>query len=198
VSILKNLPSIASLSVIARSSATVLPILMMQAQLMDAQPAGLTVGPGYTVTVFAQGSGGLSAPDSIAVTDNNIYIGYGDGHDPAGLDGLSSQVVQYTKTGKVLYVYNVPGHNDGLKVDPETDKLWAMQNEDGNPNLVIIDPRTREERLYTFAQTPPHGGGYDDIVFLNHHVYFSASNPANNPNQGPAIVRAKLEGNNLG
>lgn len=197
MSTLKNLPIIERLSVIARSSATVLPILMIHAQLIHAQPAALTVGAGYTVTVFAQGSGGLSAPDSIVAADNKIYIGYGDNHDPAGLDGLTSQIVEYSKTGKMLYVYNVPGHNDGLKLDPETGKLWAMQNEDGNPNLVIIDPRTREERLYTFAQTPPHGGGYDDIVFLNHHVYLSASNPADNPNQEPAIVEGKLEGNTI-
>jgi hypothetical protein len=95
--------------------------------------------------------------------------------------------------GSVAYTYNVKGHNDGLKVDPRTHLLWAMQNEDSNPNLVIINPVTHEQKQYTFGPTP-HGGGYDDIVFLRDKVFISASNPANNPNNGPAIVSAKLEG----
>lgn len=50
--------------------------------------------------------------------------------------------------------------------------------------------------MHTFGPTP-HGGGYDDIVFLGCKVYLSASNPANNPNTGPAIVSAKLEGSTV-
>jgi hypothetical protein len=87
----------------------------------------------------------------------------------------------------------VKGHNDGLKVDPVTHKLWALQNEDASPNLVIIDPETqRQSRAYTFSATA-HGGGYDDMVFRDCKVYFSASNPANNPNMGPAIVSGRLQ-----
>ena len=89
------------------------------------------------------------------------------------------------------------GHNDGLKVNPYTGQIWAMQNEDANPNLVIINPVTHTQKLYTFATAPPHGGGYDDIVFRNGKVYFSASNPANNPNQEPAIVEATLAGDTI-
>ncbi|WP_429290818.1 hypothetical protein [Paraburkholderia sp. CI3] len=37
--------------------------------------------------------------------------------------------------------YEVAGHNDGLKVNPYTREIRAMQNEDANPNLVIINPR---------------------------------------------------------
>ena len=150
---------------------------------------------GYTVSVFANGvPGKYTAPDSIAVLDDHIYIGYGDNNDPAGLDGKSNQIVEYDKDGDILRIYTVVGHNDGLKVDPYTHQIWAMQNEDANPNLVIIDPATHQQTLYTFAAIPAHGGGYDDIVFRNGKVYFSASNPANNPNMEPAIVEAKLVG----
>ncbi|HEY1984831.1 MAG TPA: hypothetical protein VGG85_05450 [Terracidiphilus sp.] len=153
---------------------------------------------GYSVSVFAQGvNGKYSAPDSIAVLDDHVYIGYGDGNDPAGLDGKSNQIVEYDLKGNALYVYTVVGHNDGLKVDPYTHKLWAMQNEDANPNLVIIDPATHQQKLFTFAAPPPHGGGYDDITFRNGKVYFSASNPANNPNLAPAIVEAKVVGDTI-
>ncbi|HEV7966202.1 MAG TPA: hypothetical protein VGP19_01455 [Candidatus Acidoferrales bacterium] len=163
---------------------------------------GLIAGPAfaqtavapYKLTVFATAPTGLSAPDSVAVLDNHVFVGYGDGHLPDGSDGLSSQVVEYNMDGSVVHTYTVVGHNDGLKVDPITHKLWALQNEDANPNLVIIDTESHFQRFYSFGPTL-HGGGYDDIVFRGCKVYISASNPANNPNSGPAIVSARLEGN---
>jgi len=72
--------------------------------------------------------------------------------------------------------------------------LWAIQNEDANANLVIIDTKTHFQQFYTFGPTL-HGGGYDDLVFMGCKVYISASNPANNPNTGPGIVSARLQGN---
>ena len=164
--------------------------------------AGLTVGPAfaqtavapYQLTVFAKAPTGLSAPDSVATLGAHVFVGYGDGHLPDGSDGLSSQVVEFKMDGTPIYTYTFVGHNDGLKVDPITHKLWALQNEDANPNLVVIDTETHFTRLYTFGPTP-HGGGYDDIVFRGCKVYLSASNPANNPNTGPGIVSAHLEGN---
>jgi hypothetical protein len=42
--------------------------------------------------------------------------------------------------------------------------------------------------------TTPHGGGYDDLVFRGCEIFISASNPAHNPNTGPAIVRGRLQG----
>ena len=154
--------------------------------------------PGYSVSVFTMGvSGKYTAPDSIAVLGDRIYIGYGDGNDPGGVDGKSNQIVEYNESGSPLYVYTVVGHNDGMKVNPYTHSIWAMQNEDGNPNLVIVDPATQQQHTYTFAAAPPHGGGYDDIVFRNGKAYFSASNPANNPNTGPAIVEATLVGSTI-
>ncbi len=148
----------------------------------------------YKLSVFAQAPAGMSAPDSIAVLHGRVFVGYGDGHAPDGSDGKNSQVVEYNPDGSVAYVYTVPGHNDGLKVDPETDLLWALQNEDSNPNLVVINTETHRRKQYGFGPTA-HGGGYDDMVFRGCKVYISASNPANNPNTGPAIVSAKLEGN---
>lgn len=147
----------------------------------------------YKLTVFAKAPSGLSAPDSIAVLGNHVFVGYGDNHAPDGSDRLNSQVVEYTMDGTMVHTYTVVGHNDGLKVDPATNLLWALQNEDANPNLVIINPATGGQKQYAFGPTP-HGGGYDDLVFRSGKVYISASNPANNPNRGPAIVSATLEG----
>ena len=150
--------------------------------------------PPYQLTLFASAPAGLSAPDSVVVLGNYVFVGYGDNHQPDGSDGLNSQVVQYQMDGSIVHTYTVPGHNDGLKIDPSTQLLWAIQNEDATPNLVIINPQSHQQKLYSFGPTP-HGGGYDDIVFRDCKVYISASNPANNPNTGPAIVEAHLVGN---
>jgi hypothetical protein len=152
--------------------------------------------PPYKLSVFAHAPKGSSAPDSIAVLGDHVFVGYGDGHLPDGSDGLNSEVVEYQMDGTFVHTYTVPGHNDGLKVDPSTHLLWALQNEDANANLVIINPETNDQKLYTFGPAA-HGGGYDDMVFRGCEVYLSASNPANNPNAEPAIVSAKLEGNTV-
>jgi hypothetical protein len=149
--------------------------------------------PSYALSVFASAPSGLSAPDSIAVLDGHVFVGYGDGHQPDGSDGLSSQVVEFDMDGSWVHTFAVPGHNDGLKVDPYTHQLWAMQNEDASPHLVIIDPRGWRQREYAFGATP-HGGGYDDMVFRDCKTYLSASNPANNPNAEPAIVSLRIDG----
>jgi hypothetical protein len=150
----------------------------------------------YQLSVFASAPDELSAPDSIAVLHDHVFIGYGDGNAPDGSDGKSTQIVDYGMDGSVKHTYTVKGHNDGLKVDPSTHLLWALQNEDANANLVIINPETHKQTLYTFGPTL-HGGGYDDLVFRGCKVYISASNPANNPNTGPAIVSATLDGSSV-
>jgi len=170
-----------------------LAILMISGVIAGPVFAQTATAP-YKLSVFATAPTGLSAPDSIAVLGDHVFVGYGDGHLPDGSDGLSSQIVEFKMDGTPLYTYTVVGHNDGLKVDPITHKLWALQNEDANANLVIIDTETHLTQFYSFGPTL-HGGGYDDMVFRGCKVYISASNPANNPNIGPAIVSARLEGN---
>lgn len=150
----------------------------------------------YQLSVFATAPSGLSAPDSIAVLHDHVFVGYGDGHDPAGNDGLSSQIVEYTMDGNMVRVFNVLGHSDGLKVDPRTHLLWALQNEDANARLVILDPESGERKVFILG-TGPHGGGYDDITFRGCQTFISASNPANSPNTAPAIVSAHIAGNRI-
>ena len=156
--------------------------------------AQVTPAPTYTVSTFATGvAGEYSAPDSIAVLGGHVFIGYGNGIAPDGSDGKTSTIVEYKMNGDVVRTYIVKGHNDGLRVDPRTKKLWALQNEDLNPNLVIINPVSGARNVYTFGPTP-HGGGYDDIAFRGDDVFLSASNPANNPNHAAAVVKATIHG----
>jgi hypothetical protein len=148
----------------------------------------------YTVSTFAAGVATVYfQPDSIALLDGHIFVGYGNGVAPDGSDGKSSTIVEYKMNGDVVTTYSVVGHNDGLRVNPQTKLLWAMQNEDGNPNLAIIDTAMGTQTVYTFGPTP-HGGGYDDIAFRGSDVFLSASNPANNPDFAPAVVKATISG----
>lgn len=158
-----------------------------------AQAQSIEVQPPYHLQVFAQAVTGVyTQPDSIAVLNGHIFIGYGNGVAKDGTDGKSSTIVEYKMNGSVVRTFSVLGHNDGLKVDPKTKLLWALQNEDGNPALATINAKTLEQKQYSLP--PVNGGGYDDIVFRHGKVYMSASNPANNPNTDPAIVRVELSG----
>jgi hypothetical protein len=157
--------------------------------------AQVAVAP-YQLSVFANSvPGSYTQPDSIAVSKSGdaVFIGYGNGVAKDGSDGKKSTIVEYTLTGGIVRTFQVPGHNDGLKIDPETGLLWALQNEDGNPNLVVIAPSGGAQTNYVFGPTA-NGGGYDDIVFVKDKVFISASNPMKDPNTDPAIVSAELDG----
>jgi hypothetical protein len=160
---------------------------------LAAQPAP-TVASGYKLTTFAASPAGSSAPDSIALVKDAIWVAYGNGGKADGSEGAKSTIVEYSSQGQVLRSLTVVGHNDGLRLDPHTNKLWAMQNEDSNPNLVLIDPASGAMDIYKFGSTP-HGGGYDDIAFVGDEIYLSASNPtadAKGNVAGPSVVRVFL------
>jgi hypothetical protein len=151
--------------------------------------------PGFKLSTFAVAPSGSSAPDSIAIVKNTVWVAYGNGGKPDGSDGGKSTIIEYSAQGKPLRTLTVVGHSDGLRLDPRTNKLWAMQNEDSNPNLVIIDPATGSTDLFSFAGPQAHGGGYDDMSFKDGVVYVSASNPtpdAKGNVAGPSIVRITL------
>ena len=81
-----------------RRYATVLaPALLSMCALITLPSFGQTTtptpqaAPGYTLSVFASAPSGLSAPDSIAVLGDRVFIGYGDNHAPDGSDGLAAR-----------------------------------------------------------------------------------------------------------
>src|SRR6202040_3174215 len=78
---------------------------------------GQTAASPYQLSVFAAAPAGLSAPDSIAVLRDHVFVGYGDGNAPDGSDGKSTQIVEYSMKGAIEHIYTVKGHNDGLKID---------------------------------------------------------------------------------
>jgi hypothetical protein len=157
-------------------------------------PASPVVNPPYSLAVFATSANGYSQPDSIVQWKDRIFVGFQNHVAKDGTDGKSSTIVQYSTNGTPEHTFSVPGHNDGLRIVGERD-LWCLQNEDANPNLVVIDLESGHQKLYTFAPTP-HGGGYDDIVVQNGQVFLTASNPnlPGGTNIFPALVLATLHG----
>jgi hypothetical protein len=154
--------------------------------------------PPYTVTPFVRAAPPLySAPDSIAQWKNSVLVGYGNGVAKDGTDGKSSTIIQYSLSGQVQRIFNVLGHNDGLRIRPGTNELWAIQNEDGNPNnepnLIIIDLENLTQKSYLIASVNG-GGGYDDVVFKDDQIFVTASNPQLTTHY-PALVRLTLAGN---
>ena len=151
--------------------------------------------PPYKLSIFAKSANGYSQPDSIVQWRDSVIVGFQNHVAKDGSDGKSSTIVQFSLDGHVMRTFSVPGHNDGLRVVGEND-LWALQNEDGNPNLVVIDLESGQAKNFTFAPTV-HGGGYDDIVVVNDEVFITASNPnltSLGVNVFPALVRARLSG----
>jgi hypothetical protein len=159
-------------------------------------PTGPSAQHPYSLSPFAKSTDQYSQPDSIVQWRDTILVGFQNHVAKDGSDGKSSTIVQYSLSGKVLRTFSVPGHNDGLRIIGEDD-LWALQNEDANPNLVVIELESGHQKMYTFAPTV-HGGGYDDMVVKNGRVLMSASNPNLNGagvNVFPALVVATLHGN---
>jgi hypothetical protein len=171
--------------------------------LLAAGPAAAqtlpTATPPYKISVFAKSPDptNIKQPDSIVKWRDRVIVGFANGAAKDGSKGFST-IVEFSLDGKAKRTFQVQGHNDGLRVVGEND-LWALQNEDANPNLVVIDLTSGHAKKYAFPPTP-HGGGYDDMVVLDGKVYITASNPnldAMGNNVFPALVRASLSGNDV-
>ena len=130
-----------------------------------------------SITTFATGTAvNATQPDSITLSNNSVWVEYGNGADSTGLFG-SSTIVQYKRNGQVRYTYTIPGLVDGLKIDPGTGLVWALQNQDGNSTLSLIDPKK-----HTVTGPIPYAvksstRGYDDVAFRGNQVFLSYTNP---------------------
>jgi hypothetical protein len=129
------------------------------------------------ITTFATGTAvNATGPDSVALSRNFVWVSYANGADSTGLSG-SSTIVQYKLNGEVRHTYSIAGSVDGLKVDPRTGRVWALQNQDGNSTLSLINPKA-----HTVSGPIPYAAtsaaqGYDDVVFRGDQVFLSYTNP---------------------
>jgi hypothetical protein len=133
-----------------------------------------------SVTVFAEGAAvEANSPDAIELTDHSVWVSYGNGADSTGLSG-SSTVVEYSYEGHVRRTFSIAGSVDGLRVDPRTDLVWALQNQDGNSTLTLIgrDGDIVPGSPFQYAvKSSIHG--YDDVVFDGDRTFLSYTNPVN-------------------
>jgi hypothetical protein len=163
---------------------------------LDAVSAAHPAMPGYTVSLFARGTTQYSHPDSVAVDGAHIYVGYQNVTAKDGSDHLTSTVVEYTFDAKVVKSFTVPGHSDGMRVDPASHLVWTTSNEDGNAAFNVTDPSSGAVTAYQLPSAP-HGGGYDDVLFLDGKAFIVASAPAldaNGNNVFPALDQVQLSG----
>jgi hypothetical protein len=110
--------------------------------------------------------GGATLPDDLAISadGNDLWVGYGNGVDTTGASGSSNAVEYDIGSGAMLQNVSVPGHMDGLKINPKTGDVWATENEDGNPTLAIINHKNGKFKIFKFEPTLITGG-MDDLVF---------------------------------
>jgi predicted secreted protein len=130
------------------------------------------------IKTFQAPADGSSAPDSVTTAGGSTFIEYGNGADSTGAGG-SSTIVQYDKAGRIEFSYSIPGSVDGLKYNPVTGEIWALQNQDGNSTLTLIDPKTHDVSAPLSFANPSATRGYDDVVFKGNQVFLSYTNPVN-------------------
>jgi PEP-CTERM motif len=154
--------------------------------LFLAAVASAQADPTAVSSVFATGGPvGGTQPDSITVGGGSVWVEYGNTADSTGAGG-SSTIVEYSLSGAIRHSYSIAGEVDGLKVDPATGIVWALQNQDANSTISFINPTTNTVSgplkygpPYQYTTPGPLGRGYDDIAFLNGKVYLSYTNPVN-------------------
>jgi hypothetical protein len=142
--------------------------------------AAAQAAPTVSASTFATGGAvGASQPDSITDGAGSVWVEYGNGADSTGLPGPTSTVVRYSTSGVVEHTYTIAGLVDGLKFNPTTGMVWALQNNDGNSTLSIINPTTNTVSSALMYKSLTSGRGYDDVAFLGGNVYLSYTNPVN-------------------
>src|SRR3984893_12518402 len=127
-------------------------------------------------TTFGSAPTGSSAPDSITTENGSFFVEYGNGADSTGAGG-SSTIVQYDKAGNIEHTYSIAGSVDGLKFNPYTKEIWALQHQDGNSTLTLINPVTHQVTGPLSFANPSATRGYDDVVFKGDKVFLSYTNP---------------------
>src|ERR1700744_5215503 len=98
--------------------------------LFLATVASAQADPTAVSSLFASGGAvGGTQPDSITVGGGSGWVEYGNGAEFTGASG-SSTIAQYSLNGAIQNTYTISGLVDGLKINPTTGIVWALQNND--------------------------------------------------------------------
>lgn len=152
--------------------------------------------PSFQLKVFAGApSPHTSAPDDIAYLNGHVFVAWQNGVGTKGEPApktrtTTSQLVEYSKRGRVMNSWSLAGKVDGLAGDPRLRAVIATANEDGNSHLFTIKPSARKGHQVTLYRLAPRpdtkgksavhtGGGTDAVTVLdNGRIMIAASNPA--------------------
>jgi len=196
-SLLPKVAAVAAVAVVAVAASTLpSPAAQRKTTFQRNHRASTLAQHSYAVRLFASGNARESKPDPIVVTKSGVYIAYQNRTVPDGSDGGYSTIVQYRRDGARVGAIGLKGHCDGLRLNPYTGKLWAPVNNDANPALYTFNTNLKDVKRYTFSAAP-HGGGFDDLAFVDGHAFISASNPTLNSlglSTGPAVDSVTLSG----
>ncbi|HEX4165419.1 MAG TPA: PEP-CTERM sorting domain-containing protein [Bryobacteraceae bacterium] len=144
----------------------------------------------FTASTFATGTAVAGTqPDSVSFGGGSLWIEYGNGASSTDFSGTST-IVQYSPTAAVQHTWQIAGSVDGLKYDPSTGMVWALQNQDANSRLSLINPSTKAVTSYTYGAPYTSSSatrGFDDVAFIGNNVYMSETNPATTSD--PVIVK---------
>lgn len=151
--------------------------LLLTGALVAIGAAAAHAAPTYTSSLFAAPPAGASAPDSITTGAGSVWVSYAggttaDGSEPSG----NSTVVRYSPAGAVQATYSIKGSVDGLKYNPGTGIIWALQNQDANSALSFINPVTNAVTPQPYAAVS-NSQGYDDVAFTSRGTFLSYTNP---------------------
>ncbi|KJC59419.1 hypothetical protein UP10_18095 [Bradyrhizobium sp. LTSPM299] len=146
-----------------------------------------------SIHTFASAPNGVTGLDSITLAGKYVFVEYGNGVDSTGAVPGDSTIIQYDQAGHFVHAYSIEGSVDGLKYNPETGMVWALQNQDGRSSLSLIDPNTQKVTAHFDYANPSTSRGYDDVVFKGNDVFLSYTNPTGNGD--PTIVKL-LNGTN--
>ncbi len=149
-------------------------------------------GPTLTSIVFATPPAGASAPDSITVGAGSVWVAYpggttSDGTEPTG----NSTVVRYAPNGTTQATFSFKGYTDGLNYNKANKTVWALQNQDGNSALNVINAATNAVTPKAYADVST-SRGYDEAAFTKNGTFLSYTNPGA---PGDAIVRKIVSAN---
>ena len=140
-----------------------------------------------SIKTFGSPPNGVSGLDSITIAGKYVFVEYGNNVNSTGAIPGTSTIIQYDKAGNLVHAYAIEGSVDGLKYNPETKMVWALQNQDGRSSLSLIDPTTQKVTAHFDYANTSTTRGYDDVVFDGKNVFLSYTNPTGNGD--PTIVK---------
>jgi len=138
----------------------------------------------------------LFNPDGIVVTQNYVFV---DWQGQSTICPAPSTDRQIRSPWKLVGRLPSRAAANGLRLNPATNCCGRRSTNAGlngkpkrQPLLYTIDAKTLTTKLVTFPAIQPHGGGYDDLAFINGIGVLAASNADTQTRRASTTSRSSL------